>query len=900
LCGPSIVGKLVLCLDNDDAGVAAIERLCCGQRPILLATEESTHVEVYVAGLPTSVKDPAEYVEANREIEGLDSKFRNEVLQKAVEWTEWYTGRLLLCYNASAVDGEGGSFSQTFESLALFLSVFEDSNKRTEKASVMAEMLASLWSSDGDNNDFRETCAQLESDLLHKASTISRSHSLRRQRIFEIREKSLLSNENRAAEAVPRNLEISQYVSKIEDSNEQKLLKGVEGTLSIRERDMPRTWSNRRIHMNWQKRPPKAMTPHVAGMLPTSLDDAWLRGSSQKGSGNRNHLQYEISVEGSRIGQFKKFIGPETSVRFNHNNYHGTWSSTEASLAGYSSTTSPRNLDFLERGTSSLIEVNKDDVSTAAEDMLLRLLLRFVDARRSLNKSLRVSLASRCVSDKIHWSQPDKEWLFHCLVENADEIPSSMAGSDRLGAVRSYLICRSDCFPRSFGHMKVEEDVDEEDVDRAHPNPQEKQANDGATIEEPRASNNLAGHDSNESLRDAAMTKANYVLSIGDDWSDFAQMDEFNPDSGLTESPVHAVLAITDEYLDSVPVINVDEEVEKGKVITQEKLEDGTAMETCEVLSADVVATYHYRSSEGNPPSEGSLDYLFRDDNNNLDLFSESDFDQVPVKRGDHSSKAAWAAQDLHTILHSASVLRRIQAGRSYLLEKQSDTAARSFDLEGSGGSKEMEVTIFQSKESKLRVMNETELAEYCSPRCADGGLRHDLHMARTLLKSTQRARKRIHNLISAGFSDQTITSRGYSWLNHVLRFNEIKISQWSDIVESKVGFKASDESLEELEEIVRSDWNELSKVDEMWDWNKNVNLDHSSHIAQMLKGVENPESKEDLLERIEDEWSWAVGEINDDVDHDDDFVEDKNKREEDTFDAEDEEAFDVAYSEPL
>jgi hypothetical protein len=44
-----------------------------------------------------------------------------------------------------------------------------------------------------------------------------------------------------------------------------------------------------------------------------------------------------------------------------------------------------------------------------------------------------------------------------------------------------------------------------------------------------------------------------------------------------------------------------------------------------------------------------------------------------------------------------------------------------------------------------------------------------------------------------------------------------------------------------------------------MWDWNKNVNLDHTSHIAEMLKGVESPESKEDLLERIEDDWGWAV-----------------------------------------
>ena len=134
LCSYSIVGRLVLCLDNDDAGVAAVERLCSGHKPILLSAAESNNVEVYVAALPTGVKDPAEYVESNREIEGLDSKFRNEVIQDAVEWTEWYTLRLVQCFNSSAVDGETGSFSQTFENLAVFLSVFEDLDKRTKKS----------------------------------------------------------------------------------------------------------------------------------------------------------------------------------------------------------------------------------------------------------------------------------------------------------------------------------------------------------------------------------------------------------------------------------------------------------------------------------------------------------------------------------------------------------------------------------------------------------------------------------------------------------------------------------------------------------------------------------------------------------------------------------------------
>lgn len=336
----------------------------------------------------------------------------------------------------------------------------------------------------------------------------------------------------------------------------------------------------------------------------------------------------------------------------------------------------------------------------------------------------------------------------------------------------------------------------EEEGDLAHSNPEEGRLYDGATIEVLQTSNDLADHHSNESSHDTGITKGNSIPSIGDEWSYFSQLDEYNPESGLSDTPIHPVLAIIDEYLDSVSVIGVGEHDEKGRVIIPEKLEDDPTIENPEILDADFVATYPYRSSGGKPVSEGSLDYLFRDDNNDLDVFSETDFDQLPVKRGNQSSKAAWAAQDLHTILHNTSVLDRVQAGRKYIPEQQMATTA---DLEGTSGSTDMRVGLFHSKGSKLQVMNETELAEYCSPRCTNGGLRHDLHLARTLLQSNQRAKKRIHSLILTGFSDHTVLLRGYNWLNHVLRFNEMKILQWSDIIESKVGFEASDERWKRL-----------------------------------------------------------------------------------------------------
>ena len=163
--------------------------------------------------------------------------------------------------------------------------------------------------------------------------------------------------------------------------------------------------------------------------------------------------------------------------------------------------------------------------------MLLRLLLRFVEARRCLKKSRRVSQTSSDMSCKIHWSQPDKEWLFQCLVENADEIPTNMAGCNSLEVVRKYLSSRSDCYPGSFGCMGFEEEGD-----LAHSNPEEGRLYDGATIEVLQTSNDLADHHSNESSHDTGITKGNSIPSIGDEWSYFSQLDEYNPESGLSDT----------------------------------------------------------------------------------------------------------------------------------------------------------------------------------------------------------------------------------------------------------------------------------------------------------------------------------------------------------------------------
>lgn len=124
-----------------------------------------------------------------------------------------------------------------------------------ESTSRMTEMLAPLWSSDRDDDDFSATQAQFGCHLLHKATMISRSHSLRQRRSVEISQASWLLEETRAAEVVTRNLEIS-HISELESSSRRERAKGIARRLPAREPANPNLRSNRKFRMKLPKQPP--------------------------------------------------------------------------------------------------------------------------------------------------------------------------------------------------------------------------------------------------------------------------------------------------------------------------------------------------------------------------------------------------------------------------------------------------------------------------------------------------------------------------------------------------------------------------------------------------------------------------------------------------------------------
>ena len=160
--------RIVLLLDNDEAGIAAVERLC--RNGFLLELQQQPCVAV--ATLPSNCKDPADFCE-ERLAQGKDrahvrQAFCEQVVATAVDWVDWFLRRLVNTYNATATEEErDSSFGSLFEQVANVLASLPE---RTERASNIAGTLARML---GNASDETALCLQLESDLLDLSSRIA-------------------------------------------------------------------------------------------------------------------------------------------------------------------------------------------------------------------------------------------------------------------------------------------------------------------------------------------------------------------------------------------------------------------------------------------------------------------------------------------------------------------------------------------------------------------------------------------------------------------------------------------------------------------------------------------------------------------------------------------------------
>jgi DNA primase catalytic core len=179
-------GKIVFCLDNDDAGRAAMERSC--RNGLIEDCIRKNVVSIYVAHLPHQVKDPADFIESRRTsgmtVQEVAADFRNEVVDTAVDWTEWVIQNLISGYDPNAPRSSPGSFSAVFERIADFLATSFTPAERTKVAYEVAGQLSSLLARNRNSSEISLSVRiQLESDLIDLAARLSAAKEVLQRRI---------------------------------------------------------------------------------------------------------------------------------------------------------------------------------------------------------------------------------------------------------------------------------------------------------------------------------------------------------------------------------------------------------------------------------------------------------------------------------------------------------------------------------------------------------------------------------------------------------------------------------------------------------------------------------------------------------------------------------------------
>ena len=221
-----LTGKIILCMDGDDAGQNAVERLCSNNRALLQKVPEMDVNELYVATLPGSdeakkqnVKDPFDFVSFAGGGDKARVCFQEEILDKSIPWDEWYVARILSRHDKDARDGTEGSFADICDVVSTFLATFTNPADRTRRVYKIAEMLVDLIADDGDNSSSSSLGmlrVQLESDIL--------SMSTRKAGVREAMERRIEQTDGVSGKTVASKIEkLSSGSFDVEDEDDRKM-----------------------------------------------------------------------------------------------------------------------------------------------------------------------------------------------------------------------------------------------------------------------------------------------------------------------------------------------------------------------------------------------------------------------------------------------------------------------------------------------------------------------------------------------------------------------------------------------------------------------------------------------------------------------------------------------------
>ena len=435
-------GRIIICLDNDDAGIAAVERLCSSG--ILTNICEKHVVEVLIASLPDGIKDPGDYFESKA---GDGEAFRSDVLNCATEWSRWYTEKILSRYDAGAIPGGPSSFADICERVSDFLASFKKPVDRTKRAYEVAVTLARAIAVDS-NSTSNALQIQLESDLVNMVVRKAAAKEAVERRVESV--EGYGSQQNNTM-IMKRMLDGGASASAVEASklarNATKQSTPENKVRVSKDRgtgpaSSPYQKGNKRQKIKRQGFQPKPLTPHFSGIdIRKSADASWLEVPQDKSRRELHHLTLGAPSFDKRSRQKLVF--------FNSNDFHGgQFLTEEAANAGYRKGKIKKDAALLDKGIGVLITVDHEKKAKRAEERLLRTLVRYPPARIAISSAVSTSDATGA-SPEIDWSSKERAWLFHFLVSHSAEVPTE-EGEDPESLWR-FLASRPDAPAGAFG-----------------------------------------------------------------------------------------------------------------------------------------------------------------------------------------------------------------------------------------------------------------------------------------------------------------------------------------------------------------------------------------------------------------------------------------------------------------
>ena len=456
-------GPLILCLDADEAGQNATERLCANG--LIAELLDKCRVDVRVAHLPEGMKDPAEFVEAQWKKRASRDKvikdFHQIVTQKAEPWVDWYIQRQMARYSSTAEPGQEGSLRFIIDRLADFINTCTNHVDRETMASNIAASLTELIAQSTNETSVSDTVRnQLESDLLRLSvgKGLAREAAIRGGMDYDMVEREG-SVKNRLRAALARGYgptsedkrgKISSHklVEVLRNENELPVTTRPPQVLR-REDTVPTSTGSRRKQARSSLRVKRvssvrsqpSLIPHFSGFkFQHEADAAWL-GAKKRGAS----LVLGLPRDKYRfVGKDELYPWSNKPVYFNSNDYLGhQFLTDEAVQAGYRNTGVVKNTAIVEKGVGILVRPDVPRIQTTTENELLSLLIRNGPARVSVKNWLDSQRAVHS-ENSVHWTCPLKEWLFDCLVQNMADIPPNATDAN---ALYLYLAGRSDAPP---------------------------------------------------------------------------------------------------------------------------------------------------------------------------------------------------------------------------------------------------------------------------------------------------------------------------------------------------------------------------------------------------------------------------------------------------------------------